>query len=88
MSKVTKKQKKLQELLADYTQPVSGREALTKLQNEGNHTEILYLQEIIKTLPWEEVYEEYLKETGCLNESEWFEKVKEYEKEVMAKRGE
>lgn len=32
MSKVTKKQKKLQELLADFTQPVSGREALTKLQ--------------------------------------------------------
>ncbi len=63
-------------------------ETLTKLQNEGNHTEILYLQEIIKTLPWEEVYEEYLKETCCLNECEWFEKVKEYEKEVMAKRGE
>ena len=32
MSKITKKQKKIQELLADYTQPVSGREALTKLQ--------------------------------------------------------
>ena len=32
MSKITKKQKKLQELLADFTQPVSGREALTKLQ--------------------------------------------------------
>ena len=32
MSKITKKQKKLQELLADFVQPVSGREALTKLQ--------------------------------------------------------
>ena len=32
MSKITKKQKKLQELLADFAQPVSGREALTKLQ--------------------------------------------------------
>ena len=32
MSKITKKQKKLQELLADFTQPASGREALTKLQ--------------------------------------------------------
>ena len=32
MSKITKKQKKLQELLADFQQPVSGREALTKLQ--------------------------------------------------------
>src|SRR5574344_1600390 len=32
MSKITKKQKKLQELLADFQQPVSGRDALTKLQ--------------------------------------------------------
>ena len=32
MSKITKKQKKLQELLADFQQPVSGREALLKLQ--------------------------------------------------------
>ncbi len=32
MSKETKKQKKIKELLADYEQPVSGREALTKLQ--------------------------------------------------------
>ena len=29
MSKITKKQKKLQELLADFQQPASGREALT-----------------------------------------------------------
>lgn len=32
MSKITKKQKKLQELLADFEQPASGRDALIKLQ--------------------------------------------------------
>ena len=32
MAKITKKQKKLQELLADFQQPASGRDALTKLQ--------------------------------------------------------
>ena len=32
MSKITKKQKKLQELLADFQQPSTGKEALTKLQ--------------------------------------------------------
>ena len=32
MSKITKKQKKLQELLADFQQPAGGREALAKLQ--------------------------------------------------------
>ena len=32
MSKLTKKQRKLQELLADFQQPASGRDALNKLQ--------------------------------------------------------
>ena len=32
MSKITKKQRKLQELLADFQQPASGRDALVKLQ--------------------------------------------------------
>ena len=32
MSKITKKQKKLQELLAGFEQPATGRDALTKLQ--------------------------------------------------------
>ena len=32
MSKITKNKKKLQELLAGFEQPVSGREALVKLQ--------------------------------------------------------
>ena len=32
MSKITKKQKKLQELLEGFEQPTSGKEALTKLQ--------------------------------------------------------
>ena len=32
MSKITKKQKKIQELLADFEQPASGRDALVKLQ--------------------------------------------------------
>ena len=32
MSKITKKQKKLQELLEGFEQPTTGKEALTKLQ--------------------------------------------------------
>lgn len=62
-------------------------ELLTKYQNEGKHTEVLYLQEDLKTLPWDEVYEEYLKQTNCVSEHEWFDKVKEYEANVMRKRG-
>ena len=32
-------------------------------------------------------YEEYLKQTNCVSEHEWFDKVKEYEANVMRKRG-
>ena len=62
-------------------------ETLKKYQNEGKHTEVLMLQEELKTLPWNEVYEEYLKECGVESEYTWFKKVQEYEKNVMAKRG-
>lgn len=62
-------------------------ETLKEYQNEGKHTEVLLLQEELKTLPWEEVYEEYLKECNVESEYTWFNKVKEYEKEVMSKRG-
>ena len=60
---------------------------LKKAQNEGDHTTVLYLEEEIKTLPWQEVYEEYLKETNVESEDTWFDKVKTYEKEVLSKRG-
>ena len=46
---------------------------------------ILY-QEEIKTLPWQEVWNEYLKQTNCLNEKEWFEQVMQYEKEILKER--
>ena len=62
-------------------------ETLKKYQNEGKHTEVLMLQEELKTLPWNEVYEEYLKECGVESEYTWFKKVQEYEKRVMSKRG-
>ena len=62
-------------------------ETLKKHQNEGKQTEVLMLQEELKTLPWNEVYEEYLKECGVESEYTWFKKVQEYEKRVMSKRG-
>lgn len=58
---------------------------LGEAQKEGDHTKILYLQEKIKELPWEEVYEEYLKEENIKND--FYEDVKKYEKDVMSKRG-
>jgi len=60
---------------------------LAKLQDELNHTKVLALQEEIKTLPWQEVWEEYCKVEGCKSESEWFKDAIEYENNVLVKRG-
>lgn len=56
-------------------------------QDNEDHTRVLALQEELKVLPWGEVWEEYCRREKCLNETEWFEKVKKYEEEVLTKRG-
>ncbi len=61
-------------------------EELKHAQDTMNHTKVLALQEEIKTLPWTEVWEEYCKKEGCLQEKEWFEQVCLYEKEVLQRR--
>ena len=60
---------------------------LSDLQNSLDHTKVLYLQEVIKTLPWNEVWDEYCKECGVLNEEDWYKGVLKYEEEVLSKRG-
>ena len=59
---------------------------LKEAQDSNNTTLVLALQEEIKTLPWQEVWNEYLKQTNCLNEIEWFEQVMQYEKEILKER--
>ena len=61
--------------------------ALSKAQDELNHTKVLALQEEIKTLPWNEVWDEYCLICGVKSEKEWFKDSEKYEKEVLLKRG-
>lgn len=58
---------------------------LKDIQDAGNYTELLVLQEEMKFMPYGDVWEEYLKRQG-VPASEWFEEVKSYEKEVLSKR--
>lgn len=60
---------------------------LSKLQDECNFTKVLALQEEIKTLPWQEVWNEYCDITGVKQEAEWFKDVLDYEEKVLSKRG-
>lgn len=61
-------------------------ELLKDAQDKGDHTLVLALQEELKCLPWNEVWDEYCAQEGCLDETSWFEKVREYEKKVLGER--
>ena len=62
-------------------------EILTKLQNEGNFTKLMVLQEELKTMPFGDVWEEYCKVCGKPADGLWFPEIEKYEAEVLSKRG-
>ena len=59
---------------------------LSKLQNERNYTELMVMQEEVKTLPFGDIWAMYCEECGVVADKEWFEEVKKYEEEVLLKR--
>ena len=59
-------------------------EKLAALQNDGNMTELMVLQEEMKTAPIGDIWNEYLKREGV--EADYITEVKKYEKEVLSKR--
>ena len=59
---------------------------LKRLQDSGATTEVLELQERLKCYPWGDIWDEFLRRSGAVAEDEWFEAVKNYEKEILIKR--
>jgi L-rhamnose isomerase len=59
---------------------------LQELQNEGKLTELMMTQEMVKTLPFGDVWQQYCEECGALTEQKWFDEVRKYEAEVLSKR--
>ena len=59
-------------------------ERMKKLQNESNFTEIMYLQEEMKTAPLGDVWNEYLERENVVKN--YFEEVKKYEEKVLVNR--
>ena len=59
---------------------------LKEAQDKGDHTKVLALQEELKTLPWGEVWEEYLKRQNMVSDADMYLAVKKYEEEVLSKR--
>lgn len=59
---------------------------LKKLQEENRMTELMIMQEEIKTYPFGDVWAEYCDQCGVPSGMGWFAEVEKYEKEVLAKR--
>ena len=60
---------------------------LKELQDQNNWTELMVVNEELKTLPFGDVWAEYCASCGVLNDGEWFKEIKKYETEVLVKRG-
>ena len=59
---------------------------LTELQNANNWTEVMVIQEAVKTLPFGDIWNEYCARQGAPADDEWYPVVKKYEEEVLLKR--
>ncbi len=59
-------------------------EKMKKLQNSGNTTELMVMQEEMKTAPFGDVWEEYLRREGV--DKNYISEIKKYEQEVLVNR--
>ena len=57
------------------------------LQNDGNFTKLMVLQEELKTAPVGEIWDEYCRRSGVPLDGAWFPLVERYEADVLSKRG-
>ena len=57
------------------------------MQDAGNFSELMVRSEEMKTMPFGEVWAEYCRVCGAPEDGQWFAQVKEYEAEVLNKRG-
>ena len=60
---------------------------MTQLQDSGDFTALMVMQEELKTLPFGEIWEQYCIECGAPADGQWYAAVKKYETEVLSKRG-
>ena len=60
---------------------------LTAMQDAGDWTELMVIREEMKTMPFGEIWTEYCRRCGVPADGEWFAAVKQYENEVLSKRG-
>ncbi len=65
---------------------LSPNKKLREMQDAGNFTELMMLQEEVKTYPFGDVWNYFCETNGVPVRETWFEEVKKYEEEVLSKR--
>lgn len=65
---------------------LSPNETLRQLQEEGRLTEVMMLQEEVKTYPFGAVWDYFCEKNGVPVRESWYEEVKKYEEEVLCRR--
>ncbi|MBW5397428.1 L-rhamnose isomerase [Brachyspira pilosicoli] len=61
-------------------------DTLKKLQLNGDMTELMLMQEELKIYPIGEVWKEFCNQNGVCATEEWFNEIKDYEKNILSKR--
>jgi L-rhamnose isomerase len=59
---------------------------LKKMQDDGDFTELMVVQEGLKTMPFGDIWAKYCETCGVAGDESWFEDVKKYEADVLSKR--
>ena len=57
------------------------------LQDDGDFTKIMMIQEELKTYPFSDIWDEYCQRNQVPVREKWYQDVKKYETDVLAKRG-
>ncbi len=59
---------------------------LKRLQDIGDFTRLMVIQEELKTAPFGEIWQEYCRRCGAPADGEWFKEIEKYEHEVLEAR--
>lgn len=65
---------------------LSPSQQLLELQEKGAYTELMYLQEKLKTYPVGAVWDYFCEQNGILTEEDWFTEIQTYERDVLSSR--
>lgn len=61
-------------------------ERLAELQAAGRLTELMVMQEEIKTYPFGDVWQEFCRRNDVIETEDWFKEIEDYERDVLLKR--